>query len=123
MPFSKELEDVYIYGIRKSVNTIRFKCLRADELEFTGSIIDEIIDNVKRCRAVVAEISDENPNVFYEVGWAHALGKPTILVARGAADLPFDVRHINTITYQSIHELEERLTARLRALPSDDAAA
>ena len=65
---------------------------------------------------IIAELSDHNPNVFYEVGWAHALNRTTVLLARKGTSLPFDVSHINTISYTSIKDLEEKLTVRLRSL-------
>jgi len=113
MPFSRELEDVYLYGIRKCVHEFGYSCRRADEIEHSSSIVDEILDQIRRCRVIVAEVSDRNPNVFYEVGWAHALGRETVLIARNGVELPFDVSHINTIMYDSIHQLEDRLRARL----------
>jgi hypothetical protein len=116
MPFSEDLEDLYLYGIRKAVADLGLTCRRADEVEHSQGVIDEIVDQIKRCRVIVAEISDRNPNVFYEVGWAHALQRDTILIARQGIEIPFDVRHINTILYKSIHQLEERLHARLSAL-------
>ncbi|GAG37608.1 unnamed protein product, partial [marine sediment metagenome] len=92
-----------------------FSCIRVDEVEHSGPIVEEIVDQIKRCRIIVAEVSDHNPNVFYEVGWAHALEKPTILLARQGTNLPFDIRHVNTIMYKNIHNLEERLMKRLQA--------
>lgn len=116
MPFNEDLEDLYIYGIRRCVEGVGLSCIRVDEVEHSGPIAQEIVDQIKRCRITIAEVSDHNPNVFYEVGWAHALGRPTILLAREGTDLPFDIRHINTIIYKNIHGLEERLTKRLQGL-------
>ena len=115
MPFAEQMEDVYIYGIRKSVVEHGLTCKRADEIEHGGPIAQEIIDQILRCRIIIAEISDSNPNVFYEVGWAHALERPTILLAREGTSLPFDIAHVNTIIYKSIHNLEESLHKRLAA--------
>ena len=116
MPFTEELEDLYIYGIRKCVEAVGLSCVRVDEVEHSGPIVQEIVDQIRRCRIIIAEVSDHNPNVFYEVGWAHALDRPTILLAREGTSLPFDIRHVNTIMYRNIHSLEDRLTKRLKAL-------
>jgi hypothetical protein len=116
MPFAEELEDAYIYGIRKAVHHVGLQCKRADEIEHGGSIIDEIIEQIKKCRLIIAEVTHHNPNVYYEVGWAQALKKDTILIAKEGAELPFDIRHINTILYKTIHELENKLKARLAAI-------
>ncbi len=48
---------------------------------------------------ILCEMSDRNPNVFYELGLAHAIGAPAILVSKKAEDIPFDLRHIRVITY------------------------
>lgn len=116
MPFSEDLEDVYIYGIRNCVQNIGFSCVRVDEVEHSGPIVEEMVDQIKRCRIIIAEVSDHNPNVFYEVGWAHALGRNTILLAREGTELPFDIRHVNTIMKKSIHSLEEKLAKRLNSM-------
>lgn len=116
MPFSEELENVYIDGIRKAVNSVGLQCLRADEPAPGTSITGEIIDNLRRCRAVVAEVSDGNPNVFYEIGWAHALAKPTILLMRSTSGLPGDIEHHRAIKYTSTNGLEKRLAADLRLI-------
>lgn len=122
MPFAESFEDTYLYGIRGACNNAGLQCKRADEIEYGGSIVEEVLDHIKRARVIIAELSDHNPNVFYEVGWAHALSRTTVLVARNGTSLPFDVSHINTVFYASIKDLEDKLTARLRSLVAGEAA-
>lgn len=116
MPFVEELEDLYLFGIRQSAERHGLRCKRADEIHHDNAVVTEIVDHIKRARVVVAEVSDHNPNVFYEVGWAHALGRPTILVARRGSNLPFDIAHINTILYGNIKDLSEQLSLRFAEL-------
>jgi hypothetical protein len=122
MPFAEGLEDTYLYGIRGACDNAGLQCKRADEIQHGGSIIEEVLDHIKRARVIIAELSDHNPNVFYEVGWAHALNRTTVLVSRKGTSLPFDVSHINTIFYASIKDLQDKLTARLRTLVAGGAA-
>jgi len=116
MPFREGLDDLYFYGIRGSAERFGLRCKRADELIHDAAIIEEVIDHIKRARVIVAEVSDHNPNVFYEVGWAHALERPTILVAREGGQLPFDIAHINTVLYKSIKDLDAKLSERFREI-------
>ncbi len=116
MPFAEELEDIYLYGIRGSIEKFNLRCKRADEIEHDNVIMNEVIDHIKRARIIVAEVSDHNPNVFYEVGWSHAIERETILIAREGTELPFDIRHINTIFYRRIKDLEDKLSSRIKAI-------
>jgi nucleoside 2-deoxyribosyltransferase len=59
-------------------------------------------------------MTGKNPNVFYEVGYAHAKGKLTILLTSDAADIPFDLKHRRHIVYESIIVLRERLKEELQ---------
>lgn len=119
MPLSEKLEDIYLYGIRGCIEKLNLRCKRADELEHDNVIMKEVIDHIKRARIIIAEVSDHNPNVFYEVGWAHALKSETILIAREGTELSFDIRHINTIFYRGIKDLENKLSLRIKAILKD----
>jgi hypothetical protein len=67
---------------------------------------------------IVAECTDRNPNAFYEIGLANAIGKPTILLTRRAEDIPFDLRHLRYIPYQltprGMKDFEARFKETLR---------
>ncbi|MGN5480517.1 nucleoside 2-deoxyribosyltransferase [Cupriavidus basilensis] len=65
--------------------------IRVDEQFGPGMIIQDIVQQLRESAVVIAEITPANPNVYYEVGYAHALGKPTILIAEQGIKLPFDV--------------------------------
>jgi hypothetical protein len=120
MPFKDQLDDLYFYGIRGSAERVGLRCKRADELIHDAGIMQEVIDHIKRAKVIVAEVSDHNPNVFYEVGWAHALERPTILIARDGVSLPFDIAHINTVFYKSIKDLDDILSERFQELRSNE---
>jgi hypothetical protein len=116
MPFLPELDDVYHFGIREVVRELGAACVRADEMQYTGGIIDKIYTSIRAADAVIAEVSSPNPNVYYEIGYAHALGKPVVLVTRDVQETPFDLRGYNHVTYTSIIELRQRLAGLLREL-------
>ena len=100
MPFAPPHGDYYnkIYepGIRKAGLTP----VRADADIFgTGKIMDQIWEGINSARVLVAEMTTKNPNVFYELGLAHALKKPVVLISSNEADVPFDLQHIRVIYY------------------------
>ncbi|RBP45660.1 hypothetical protein DES53_10242 [Roseimicrobium gellanilyticum] len=100
MPFAPPIgsyyEKIYDPAIRKAGLTP----VRADNDIFgTGKIIEQIWSGINKARVLVAELTNRNPNVFYELGLAHALQKPVVLVACSDQDVPFDLRHIRVIYY------------------------
>lgn len=116
MPFVPDLDDVYHFGIRETIARIGGVCERADEIQYTGGILEKIYDSIRRADAIIAEVSSQNPNVYYEIGFAHALGKPVVLVTRDVSSSPFDLRGYNHIVYSSIVELRKKLEEMLRNL-------
>ena len=73
--------------------------IRGDELFHTGSVVEQIWDQIKKAKLLVADLSGRNPNVFYELGLAHAAIKPVIFTANNIDDIPFDLRHLRVIVY------------------------
>ncbi len=101
MPFAFPLggyyTSVYVPAIKKAGLTP----IRADaEIFGTGKIVDQIWSGINNARVLVAELTGRNPNVLYELGIAHALKKPVVLVSSNEGDVPFDVRHVRVIYYE-----------------------
>jgi hypothetical protein len=104
MSFRSALQDLYDEVIVPVCAESGLEAVRADEFRHPGVILQDIIRGLQEAAVVVAEISaDEtqsfNANVFYELGYAHATGKPTILLARSGTDLPFDISGYRVILY------------------------
>lgn len=116
MPFTEEMEDVYYYGIQTPVNAAGYLCERADLTPFTGDILERIKTRIETASLVIAELTTANPNVFLEVGYAWGRDRPTILLARDAQKLPFDVRGQRCLVYSRIRDLEEALARELQGL-------
>jgi hypothetical protein len=110
MPFSKQFEDHYYYGIRKPVEDCGFLCIRADKEYFVGDIMSWIQRHINESSVVIADLSGASANVYLEVGYAWGVGKPCILLARRGEELRFDVSGHRCIYYDSIMELETELT-------------
>lgn len=98
MPFAEPLGGYYTSVYQPAI--AKLKPNRADaEIYGTGKIIDQIWSGIRGARVLVAELTGRNPNVLYELGIAHALHKPVVLVSSNEEDVPFDVRHVRVIYY------------------------
>jgi hypothetical protein len=117
MPFADEFIDVYVLGIRDVAEKLGFVVQRADDIEHNSNILDVIQRQIRQCDVVVADMTGRNANVFYEIGYALALERQTILICRKGEVVPFDLQALNHIAYSSIVELKERLEKRLKATP------
>jgi hypothetical protein len=100
MPFAEPLGGYYATVYQPAIEKAKLKAVRADaEIFGTGKIIDQIWSGIHSARVLVAELTGRNPNVLYELGLAHALRKPVVLVSSNEDDVPFDVRHVRVIYY------------------------
>jgi len=114
MPFASEFDDIYEFGIKGACDDVGVYCERVDEQIFQGSIVERIYNQIAHADVIIADMTGKNPNVFYEVGYAHALGKHTILLTKEASDIPFDLKHLSHIVYNSkITELKSQLSKRV----------
>lgn len=100
MPFHQEYEDIYMLGIKPFIENLGFRCERADEVHHTGGIIERVHDLIKSAHLVIADISGGNPNVFYEIGYAHALGKEVIIITRDGKSIPTDLKKYHYLEYR-----------------------
>ena len=99
-PFSGPLGGYYESIYRPAIEQAGLEPLRADaEIFGTGKIMDQIWRGIHGASVLVAELTTKNANVFYELGLAHALEKPVMLVSSNQEDVPFDLRHIRVILY------------------------
>ena len=99
-PFAPPLGSYYINIYEPAIKKAGLTAVRADaEIFGTGKIIDQIWQGINRSRVLVAELTSRNANVFYELGLAHALKKPVVLISSNENDVPFDIRHVRVIYY------------------------
>ena len=116
MPFAEEFNDLYNFGIRQACEDAGAYCERVDEQHFDGRILDRVYNQIATAKFVVAVMSGRNANVFYEVGYAHALNKRVILLMDNVNEIPFDLSAYPHIIYSNITKLKEELSSRLRSL-------
>ncbi|WIV61863.1 hypothetical protein [Amycolatopsis nalaikhensis] len=99
-PFSGALGSYYDSIFKPAITQAGLVPIRADaDIFATGKIMDQIWRGIRDSTVLVAELTSKNPNVFYELGLAHALHKPVVLVSSNEEDVPFDLRHIRVIVY------------------------
>ena len=113
MPFNKELQDVYVFGIQGPVNAAGYLCERMDMVSFTGEILTRIESRIETAALVIADLTGANANVYLEVGYAWGRNRPTLLLAKKEEDLTFDVRGQRCIVYENIVDLATKLQADL----------
>ena len=114
-PSKPELEDVLV-AIKEVCGAFEVKAYRADEIEHQDRITNVILDEIRDCDVLIADLTHERPNVYYEVGYAHALNKKPILYRRQGTRLHFDLSVHNVPEYRNITELRELLRRRLEAI-------
>jgi hypothetical protein len=111
MPFAQEFDDVYssIKAVFERVlDSEQLHCLRLDELQSAGRITDRLFAQLHASTICVADLTGLRPNVMWEVGFAMALGRPTIILTQDINTLPFDLKDMHSIEYD-----RARLTATL----------
>jgi hypothetical protein len=118
MPFDAAFDDVYKLGVKETCERLKISAERVDEQIFHGqNILDRIYSQIETADFIIADMTGRNPNVFYEVGYAHAKGKICLLLTSDADDIPFDLKHHRHIIYgKSIQNLRQSLEKDLAAV-------
>jgi len=117
IPFSTDYNDIYQIGIKEVVQHLEFECVRADEIVHTKNVIClGLCQPLRSSRFVIAELTNRNPNVLYELGLSHAFEKDVILLTQDIESIPFDLRNQSIIIYHDISDLRQKLSKQLQGL-------
>jgi len=121
MPFNGTFRAVY-EAISTACRNSNLECKRADDIWVHSTVIQDIYSLIYRSKIVVCDFSGKNPNVFYEAGIAHSLGREVIPIVQHPDDIPFDLRHHRYIQYlnnaEGLQKLITDITPRLETLMS-----
>lgn len=114
MPFSETFNDVWTGGVLRAAKAEDFNPIRVDMIDRSSNITDDIIESVDKCQLAIVDVTDNNPNVMFELGYALAKAKNHIIISQSAEFLPFDIRQIRTIVYANTWSGIEELNRRIQ---------
>ena len=114
MQFTSPFNELYEDVIQPVCADLGIEAYRASDIYRPGIILQDITQGLAESNVIVAEIAPANPNVFYELGYSHALNKPVILLAERDTELPFDVGGYRVIFYEDAIRGKSNLEAELR---------
>lgn len=118
MPFQDSLKPVWEDHIKNAARALGLTVTRADDFFTTHSVMSDVWTAICQSRAIIADCTGRNPNVFYEIGLAHAIGKSVVLITQNSDDVPFDVRYLRYIQYEytprGMQAFEQKLEETLK---------
>lgn len=115
MPFSESWSGGVEQSVREILKTEGYNVVRADDM-FGRNIMEDIWTGIVKSRYVICDTTGRNPNVYYELGMCHAVGKDVILLTQNVSDIPFDVRHLRHIVYENTLEGARKLQRGIQVL-------
>lgn len=117
MPFHKKFDKIYT-TIKTACLDAGYKCFRSDEPFNPGNVLRQILQMITSAEIIIAVLDGKNPNVFYEIGIAHSLGKTVILIgnAKNPDDISFDLKFERLLLYNAPNDLQNKLTKSLQQL-------
>jgi hypothetical protein len=118
MPYAREFNNLYYFGIKQTVERLGRKCERVDQEKFTGDVVQRIKERISSSKLVIADLTGNNPNVFYEVGFADGCGKKIILLSQQQESIPFDFKTQRQVIYdpQDLLSLATRIEEEIAAI-------
>lgn len=117
MPFHKKFDKIYA-SIKIACSQAGYTCFRSDEPFNPGNVLRQILQMMTTAEIIIAVLDGKNPNVFYEIGLAHSLGKTVILIgnAKSPDDISFDLKSERLLLYNNPKELQQKLFTSLKQL-------
>lgn len=99
MPFARRFSSVYEDAIQPALLELKCDVERVDEIYKSTPIIKDIERSIRKADLVVADLSERNANVLYELGYARGTGRPIVLITQRIKDVPFDLQHRRCFVY------------------------
>lgn len=101
LPFESDFNQVFHEVIEPVLDDVGYNINKADSIDSQQNILEDIIRGISEADLLIADLTTSNPNVFYELGIAHGLGIPTVLVTQDLEEVPFDLRAYKIIEYST----------------------
>jgi len=122
MPFDDNFTSFYDDHLKEIAQKMGYIVKRGDDFFSKRAIMSDVWSAIVNAELIIADCSNRNPNVFYELGIAHTLDKPVIMIAQNVEDIPFDIRHLRVIIYeytlQGMKRFEKDLTDGIEKIMS-----
>jgi len=123
-PFGEPFDSYYDNIIKPAIKDCGLIPIRADEIYNVTPIINDIFDNINNAAILIADVTGKNANVNYEIGVAHALQKPVIIISKSINDVPFDYKHLRAIIYNTddvhwVKNLKKKIKTTINNVLSD----
>ena len=109
--------------VKRCFSAFGIEAKRADDIQHEDIITKQILDEIKSAEFLFADLTGERPSVYYEVGYAHAIGRRVILFRKTKTSIHFDLAAYNCPEYENLRELDVLLTKRLRTITGQNPAA
>lgn len=114
MPFADEFDEIFTNIIKPALEEAGYLVTRADSFSDQKNILSDIVSGIATAHLVVADLTQNNPNVFYELGICHALRIPTIMLAQEMNEVPFDLRSYRIFIYETHFNRINKLRSMLK---------
>lgn len=111
MPYKRELNNLFHFGIEESLHNANLLCERINKEVFTGDILTQIKQKIESASTGIAVLTDANPNVYLEIGYAWGKGRPTVLLIRKGEEPEFNLAGQKYLEYgdMDLMDLKKRL--------------
>lgn len=124
MPFGGWFDRYYEAIYRPAIEATGLRARRADDIYRPSAIVHDIWELTQNAEIILGDLTDKNPNVLYELGLAHAISKPAVLVTQSLDDVPFDLRSLRILKYDRNvpewgNELRESIATSIREILAD----
>lgn len=114
MDFKDKYKEVYEKAIKPSIIKLKLSCIRGDEIRKTGDILGQTLAGIQSSNLIIADLTGNNTNVAYEIGYAHHLGIKTVLISQSLENIPFDFRNQRIIYYRQTKDGLKHLSKVLK---------
>jgi hypothetical protein len=114
MPFRSDFDEVF-HSYQDLCRELGFEAIRTDKAESNEGIMQRIISGIRISAFVIADVTEDRPNVFYELGYAQGLEKKVVVTARTGTKLPFDISDVPVIFWNEQQDLKRKLRKRIKA--------
>ena len=113
MPFAEEHREIYDDVIKPLANEMGLKAIRADEIFGSKAIMEDILKAIAESKIIIADVTNRNPNVFYELGISHTVKDDVIIITQTMSDVPFDLQHLRCIKHSQTLRGSQELKSQL----------